>query len=260
MCKILELPRSSYYYKETPKTTDSELENAVIEEFRRSRNNYGTRKLKIILNRHGFAVSRRRIGKIMAKYGLVSNYTLRCNKKRKRTVNNDEIANIVERKFDERKKYEVVVSDLTYIKIAGKWHYLCLLLDLCGRKILGSAVGNQHNAKLVETAFYSIQADLRQIKLFHTDRGSEFKNAAIEQILEGFGIERSLSAKGNPYDNAVAESMYNIVKTEFVFEREYADLAEFKLMWFDYVNWYNNVRIHGSLGYITPNDWHCRES
>ena len=256
MCRVLGISRGTYYYEESPKPIHSVLENAVIEEFRKSRGNYGTRKLKVVLGRRGFTASKRRIGKIMHKYGLVSNYTLRGKKKRKNAVNNDEIANVVEREFDNRKKYEVVVSDLTYVRICGKWHYLCLLLDLCGRKILGSAIGNQKNARLVETAFYSVDADLRQINLFHTDRGSEFKNHAIEQLLEAFGIQRSLSARGNPCDNAVAESMYNIIKTEFVFCREYADLNEFKLLWFDYVNWYNNVRIHGSLNYLTPNQWH----
>ena len=81
-------------------------------------------------------------------------------------------------------------------------------------------------------------------------------NQAIEQILDAFSIERSLSAKGTPIDNAVAESMYKIVKTEFVFGREFADMTEFKLLWFDYVNWYNNIRIHGSLDYLTPQQWH----
>lgn len=257
MCKVLKVPHSTYYYREKPAKADSKLENAVIREFGKSRNNYGTRKLKIVLNRQGFVVSRRRIGKIMKKYDLVSNYVLRRKKRKKSDVNNDEVANVVNREFaPKRKKHEVVVSDLTYVKIAGKWHYICLLLDLCGRMILGSAVGHQHNAKLVETAFYSIQTDLRNIKIFHTDRGSEFKNAVIEQILEAFEIERSLSPKGSPTDNAVAESMYNIVKTEFVFGQEFADLAEFKLHWFDFVNWYNHVRIHGSLGYLTPDEWY----
>jgi transposase InsO family protein len=255
MCKVLKIARSTLYHKCKPKIVDTTLENAVIEEFRASRNNYGTRKLKVMLNRRKFRVSRRRIGKIMRKYSLVSNYTLRQTKQ-KPSVNNDETANIIQREFDGRGKYEVVVSDLTYVKIAGNWRYLCLLLDLCGRKILGSAVGSTKSAKLVETAFYSVQADLRRINIFHTDRGSEFKNPIIEQILTAFGIERSLSAKGSPIDNAVAESMYNIIKTEFTFGREFADLAEFKLMWFDYVNWYNNIRIHGSLDYMTPQQWH----
>ena len=155
--------------------------------------------------------------------------SLRQKKRKKCDGNNDEVANVVNREFDKRAKFEVVVSDLTYIKISGKWHYLCVLLDLCGRKIIGSAVGKQHNAKLVETAIYSVQTDMNRINLFHTYRGSEFKNHVIEQILTAFGIERILSPKGSPIDNAVAESMYNIIKTEFVFNSEYADLAEFHL-------------------------------
>ena len=256
MCKILGMNRSTYYKAPKPQTVDTALENAVIKEFYRSRENYGTRKLKRELGKQKYRVSRRRIGKIMKKYNLVSNYTLRNTKKSKATVNNDEIKNVVNRSFDGRAKYEVVVSDLTYVKIGGVWRYLCLLLDLCGRKILGSAVGNKKDAKLVETAFYSVQADLRNINIFHTDRGGEFKNQVIEGILSAFGIERSLSAKGTPHDNAVAESMYAIIKTEFTFAREFADIDEFKMLWFDYVNWYNNIRIHGSLDYMTPSDWH----
>jgi transposase InsO family protein len=246
------------YYRESPRQVNTAMENAVIVEFKGSRNNYGTRKLKKEIQKHKMVASRRLIGKIMAKYELVSNYTLRRRKKGKETVNNDETGNIVAREFDGRAKYEVVVSDLTYVEIGRTWHYLCMLLDLCGRKIIGSAVGDKKDAKLVETAIYSVQADMRQISIFHTDRGSEFKNAVVEQIMNAFGIERSLSARGTPHDNAVAESMYNIVKTEFTFGRTFADIEEFKLHWFDYVNWYNNIRIHGSLGYLTPAEWHGR--
>jgi transposase InsO family protein len=96
-------------------------------------------------------------------------------------------------------------------------------------KIFGinrSTVGSRKDAKLVESAFYTVQSDLRLISIFHTDRGSEFKNKLIEQILDVFGIERSLSKKGTPYDNTVAEAMYSVIKTEFTFDREFADLAE----------------------------------
>lgn len=77
---------------------------------------------------------------------------------------------------------EVVVSDLTYVKIAGKWNYICILLDLSNRQIIGSAVGKTKDANLVKTAFFMIKTDLRKIKLFHTDRGSEFKNYIIEKF------------------------------------------------------------------------------
>jgi transposase InsO family protein len=258
MCKTLGIPRSTYYKNPKIKIVDTAFENAVIKEFYKGRENYGTRKLQKELRKQKYRVSRRRIGRVMAKYELVSKYTIRNRKKVSSggAPNRDEIGNIVKREFAGRAKYEVVVSDLTYVRIGGVWRYLCLLLDLCGRKIIGSAVGNKKDAKLVETAFYTVEADLREIKLFHTDRGSEYKNQVIEGILEAFGIERSLSAPGTPHDNAVAESMYATIKTEFTFGREFADMAEFKIEWFDYANWYNNVRIHGSLDYMTPSEWH----
>ena len=253
MCKCLGVPRSTFYYKPKPKVIDTTFENAVIEEFRRSRNNYGTRKLKIVLSRKKHNVSRKKIGKVMKKYGLISNYTLKLAKKRRNTnVNEDEVENIVNRDFNSRGRFEVVVSDLTYVKVSGKWNYICVLMDVSNRKIIGSAVGKSKSAQIVKTAFFSVKSDLRKINLFHTDRGSEFKNTVVEGILDAFGIRRSLSAKGTPADNAVAESMYSVIKTEFAFNREFASLDELELLWFDYANWYNNVRIHGSLGYMTP--------
>jgi len=256
MCKTLKIARSTLYYKEKPRTVDAKLENAVIKEFYGNRKVFGRRKLKVVLANQNIRISEPKISKIMKKYSMVSKYTIRNAKKRKEELNADITGNIVNRKFNGRGKYEVVVSDLTYIKIGGIWSYLCLLLDLCGRKIIGSAIGNKRDAKLVESAFHNTEIDLRNINIFHTDRGSEFKNLVIEQILEAFEIERSLSAKGAPYDNAVAEAMYSIIKTEFVFGENYDNISHFKREWFDYANWYNNRRPHGSLDYLTPCEWH----
>lgn len=250
------MPRSTFYYNAKTKISDTKFENAVIKEFRSSRNNYGTRKLKVKLVKKGFKASRKRIGIVMKKYDLISNYTIKLAKKHQKTVvNEDAIANEVNRNFNDRKPLEVVVSDLTYVKVDGKWNYICILLDLSNRKIIGSAVGKNKDAQIVKTAFFSVQSDLRRINIFHTDRGSEFKNAVIEGILKAFGIKRSLSAKGTPIDNAPCESMYSVVKTEFAFNREFTSLDELELLWFDYVNWYNNIRIHGSLGYLTPAEY-----
>ena len=74
----------------------------------------------------------------------------------------------------------------------------------------------------------------------------------IEEALEAFEINQSLSHKGCPYDNAVAEATYKIIKTEFAFNRRFESLQELERELFDYVNWYNNIRIHGSLNYQTP--------
>ena len=100
-----------------------------------------------------------------------------------------------------------------------------------------------------------MRTNLHRLKLFHTDRRSAFKNKRIDEALDTFGIERSLSAKGTPYDNAVAEAAFKTLKTEFILYEQFASQEALDLGLFDYVNWYNNVRIHGSLGYQTPAEY-----
>ena len=107
-----------------------------------------------------------------------------------------------------------MVSDLTYVKVENKWHYICDFVDLFNREIIGLTPPNK-DAKLVARAFASIKGNHRDIQLFHTDRGNEFKNKLIDETLNVFEICRSLSMKGCPYDNAVAEAIFKIIKTEF---------------------------------------------
>ncbi len=148
------------------------------------------------LSKRGFTISRRRIGRIMADAGLVSNYTVKQFKVNKTEVNEDPIKNEVNREFKERSYKEVVVSDLTYVRVANTWHYICVLLVLSNREIIGYSAGADKTAKLVKQAFLKVDVSLETIKIFHTDRGSEFKNKVIDEMLETFSIKRSLRAKG----------------------------------------------------------------
>ena len=267
MCKLLKVPRSLIYHRlnsrqKTNATSEEEikLENAIIRVFRESRNNYGTRKIKKQLQREGMMASIRKIGQIMKKYSMVSNYTIARYKVNKQSCNEDKIANTVNREFNNRDKLEVVVSDLTYVKVNGKWAYICLLLDLHNKEIIGYSVGKNKTAELVYQAFLNCRYPLLEIKIFHTDRGNEFKNKLIDEAINVFEIERSLSNKGCPYDNAVAESLYNILKTEFIKGKVFDSLKHLHRELADYINWYNNHRLHGSLGYLTPMEYKRSQS
>ena len=252
MCRKPKVPRNLVYYKKKARKIDSKLENAVIEIFRKSRNNYGSRKIKIELAKRNIIASNRRIRRIMDKYGLVSSYTIKRFKVHKSACNEDKIANEVDRKFNSRDYLEVVVSDLTYVKAGNKWCYICILINLFNREIIGYSAGSRKDASLVYDAFLSSIVNLSKVKIFHTDRGNEFKNQLIDELIDAFEITRSLSHRGCPYDNAVAEATYKIFKTEFAMNKSFYSLDQLKSELADYVYWFNNFRIHGSLGYLSP--------
>ena len=255
MCRVLKIPRSSYYYEKKPKPDESKLVKKIVDIFKSSRNNYGTRKIKAKLKEENIIVSRRKIGRIMRHEGLVSNYTKAKFHHPKSSCNESKVNNIVDRKFKNRQYRKVVVSDLTYVMAGKKWNYICVLIDLFNREIIGFSAGTHKNATLVKEAFQSVKGSLKDIEVFHTDRGNEFKNELIDDTLQAFEIKRSLSKKGCPYDNAVAEATFKIIKTEFVKSRTFSSLYELRLQLADYVNWFNHHRIHSALNYLTPFDF-----
>lgn len=252
MCKVLQLPRSTYYYEAKERSSEDDLTSKIIEVFHASRQNYGTRKIKFELKKLGLVVSRRRIGRIMKEQGLVSSYTVAQFKPHSNECNESNAKNELNREFNQEEELTAVVSDLTYVRVNQKWHYVCVFVDLFNREIIGCSTGSNKDAALVYRAFVSIQKDLRKIQYFHTDRGSEFKNKLMDEALQTFDIKRSLSMKGCPYDNAVAEATFKIIKTEFIRGRHFSNLEELSRELQDYVHWFNHIRIHGTLGYLSP--------
>lgn len=260
MCKVLNIPRSTYYdsinrkHNKT-KNDDSTVENIVIKMFNSNRKSFGTRRIKSDLNKLDITVLRRKIGRIMKKHSLVSVYTKLKYKHHPSQTNEQKINNHLNRSFNRELSMEVLVSNLTYVKVNGKWHYICLFIDLFNREIVGFSAGKNKDANLVSKAISSIKHNLEHIALFHTDRGKEFDNQLIDDVLKTFNIKRSLSTKGCPYDNAVAEATMKALKTEFINQMTFEDLNQLETELFDYVHWYNHFRPHSSLQYLTPVDF-----
>lgn len=255
MCKVLSIPRSTYYYESKQKPDENSLASEIREIFRQSRNNYGARKIKVELEKKDLIVSRRRIGRIMKQEGLVSSYTVAQFKLHVEKCNESKTANVVKREFSNQPQYNVVVSDLTYVRVGKSWHYICVLVDVFNREIIGYSAGKNKDAALVSKAFSRVNVSLEKIQVFHADRGNEFKSKTLDETLKIFHIRHSLSMKGCPYDNAVAEATFKIIKTEFVKGQTYETLEQLEYELSDYVNWYNNHRIHSSLGYLTPKEY-----
>ena len=201
MCAVLDIPTSTYYYqadlsgKRAKKAADAALSKEIDRIFKDSRNNYGTRKIKKVLAKlpEPKQVSRRRIGRIMNELGLVSNYTVAQFKPHKSGCNEAPVKNELKREFNQDKQLAVIVSDLTYVRVGKKWHYVCLFVDLFNREIIGYSAGENKTAELVYQAIASIRANLNDVKMFHTDRGKrgkEFDNKLISEALVTFDIKR----------------------------------------------------------------------
>ena len=119
----------------------------------------------------------------MANKGLVSTYTKAHYKVHKTEVNESKIGNELDREFNNRDPLEAIVSDLTYVRVGSRWHYICTIMDLYNRETIGYSAGSHKNSQLVFKAFSSIKHDLSLVGLFHKDRGKKFINKQIEALL-----------------------------------------------------------------------------
>ncbi len=151
---------------------------------------------------------------------------------------------------------EVVVGDITYLPLRnGRWCYLAIFQDKLTRRIIGWAVSEQMTAELVVKALAMAlrHGRIRPQAIIHTDRGSQYVSAAYRRLLQAHGLRQSMSAKGNCYDNAQAESFFSRFKAELVEDGIFEDTAQAKSETFSYIEgYYNRIRLHSSLGYRSP--------
>lgn len=254
-CDILGMPRSTCYAMRSranaPKPPDP-IEPDALAVHEASRGRYGSRKMKAALARSGKTVSRRRICRIMRESGLSSAYGRKKFKVHPGKPNEADAPDIVARGFRGRAPHTHACGDLTHVRVGGGWNYACLPIDPHNREIVGHSAGPRKDADLVGSAFATLDFPISDIEVFHTDRGSEFDNAKIDCPLDAFGVRRSLSKKGCPYDNAVDESTNKILKAEFAYRESFANTRELQVKLSDCVHRYNNFRIHSTLGYMSP--------
>ena len=256
-CRIPGVPRSTYYRMiEHP---EAGRVNPIAGDVRAVRcdghERYGARKIKAALERRGVTASRRRIVDIMKRRGMTSAYARRTFKPHKTRVNEARLANILDREFDGYEPRTHLAGDLTYVRVGGKWAYVCPLIDLANRSIAGHSVDMGRAADLVMAAFATLGFPLTGVEVFHTDRGGGFDNAKIDGPLDVFDIKGSPSRKGDPYDNAVVESTNRLLKKELIYRNHHTGLEQPRSDLNDYVWWSDDQRLHSTLGYRSPDEF-----
>ena len=259
LCRVLGVSRSGYYgcrqrAKLAPKACL--VSTQLKAEFAASGKVYGSRRLSAVLCAQGLRTGRHRVRRLMREHGL------RPLWRRKFVHTTDSghalpiSANVLARRFNPSGPNQAWVSDITYIRTRSGWLYLAVVLDLYARKVVGWAMAPTMHAELVCAALQLAIAQRQPTPglIVHSDRGSQYASALHQALLARHSLVGSMSRKGNCWDNAVMERFFLSLKTERVWQRDYANHAEAMTDIADYiVGFYNSVRLHSKLGNLPPN-------
>ena len=258
-CQVLAVSRSGYYAAQR-RRGGKEAKMCPVgvrlqAAFARSGRCYGSRRLQAALRGEGIELGRYRVRGLMRAHGLRATWKRKFIHTTDSRHNLPTAANVLDRQFEPAAPNQAWVSDITYLRTRAGWLYLAAVMDLFSRKIVGWAMAPTMPAELVCSA---LQMAITQRcpapgLIVHSDRGSQYASEAHRALLERHGLRASMSRKGNCWDNAVMERFFLNLKMERVWQRDYANHAEATRDVTEYiVGFYNNVRLHSKLGYLSP--------
>jgi len=254
---------TSGYYKWTKRIPTKQQERRVLltkeikNVYEKSKRRYGSPRITAELKRNEINASQPFVAKLMRKENIRSI----IKKKFKVTTDSAHKYPVVENKlmqdFNVAGQNQVWVSDLTYIPTEEGWIYLTTVIDLFDRKVIGWALSSRMYARetsipALKMALLNRPLDKEKILTFHSDRGVQYACGEFVNEIGNHNIERSMSRKGNCWDNAVAESFFKTIKVELIYQNKYKTRKEAELSIFEYIEgWYNTNRRHKQLNNLT---------
>jgi putative transposase len=218
---------------------------------------YGSPRMVVELNNRGYQCSENTEAKLMRKNGIRAKMDRRLKPRQWKPGSVIKKGNLLENHEGPTRPHEVWVADFTYMKIGGVFKYLSVVMDLYTRKIVGMVMSKTRDAEMVLSTLrraFRAHPNARP-EIIHSDRGIEYANHAVGGYLKELGISQSMSGKGNCYDNAHMESFFHTYKSEHYYTERYRTYRELKRKTMRYVRFYNERRLHSSLGYMSPIDY-----
>ena len=260
MCRFFEVSRSGYYdYVRRMDVPAKDL--PLAEKIRKCqsvcRNTYGYRRVHIWLERNGIHCNPKTVLRVMNKYNLLSVI------RRKRYVKYGEhlhrYPNLLNRNFTAERPNQKWVTDISYIRTRQGFLYLSIIRDLYDNSIVAYKTGSEQNINLV---LNTIKAAKRKEKVtaelhLHSDQGFQYTSQAYFKLTQRYGITPSMSRRGNPYDNALAENFFSILKTECIHRVKIETFKDARELIDDYIYFYNNQRIQTKTK-LTPMEFRCQ--
>lgn len=256
MCKALSVSRASFYRERfAPQLVDKDMElRDEIQRIALDMPFYGYRRITEELHRRNWSVNHKRILRLMRQDNLL------CLRKKMFVATTDSehpwrIYPNLARDLVVDGVNQLWVSDITYIRLMREFIYLAVILDVCSRRCIGWSLGRRLNAELALSAL-RIALGSRVVVpglVHHSDRGVQYASKDYTDLLKDNGIAISMSRRGNPYDNAYAESFMKTLKYEEVYLSEYETIADARSSIEHFIEEvYNSKRLHSSLGYVPP--------
>lgn len=264
LCRYFFVCPSQYYFWLKDSISTSSKKMLVVKEeikkiFAASKESYGSPRIYRELLSQGYEISENTVAKYMQELKLDARLKKKFRIQTTDSNHKDPIApRLVQTENAETlptKAGEILVGDITYLKVGEKFIYLAVVLDLYNREVVGWSMGNSLETNLViEALKMGIgNTGLGAKIIFHSDRGSQYASQAYRDFLKNKEITPSMSRKGNCYDNAYVESWFASLKKEWLYRGQYKTEAEVKAAVFEYIEvWYNKKRLHSSLGYVSP--------
>lgn len=237
--EYLNIPKASFYYKSLLEDKDAVLKNA-IEKVIHDHPSYGHKRIAIELE-----MNRKPVIRVMNKFGIKPSRKHRKPFK-KACIDNYEAPNLLVALNPLYENY-VWVTDFTYLKWRGRWVYVCTVIDLFTRVVVGVSVKTNHSSLLVSEALLNALSNNEIPTIIHSDQGSEYKSKLFRSILSEYKILQSMSRKGSPWQNGYQESFFSNWKIDIGDVNRFSSLGELTAELYRSIYYYNNLRIHTAL-------------
>ena len=260
MCRFFKVSRSGYYaYLKRKDIPDKDLPIAekIMECQDKSHKTYGYRRVHIWLERQGIYRNPKTVLRVMQKYNLLS--VVRRKKFHYVSQQLHRYPNMLNREFTADRPNQKWVTDISYIKTSEGFLYLSVIRDLYDNSIVAYKTAREQSIKLVLDTIKEAKAKEKvtaELQL-HSDQGFQYTSQAYFKLTQSYGITQSMSRRGNPYDNSLAENFFSILKTECIHRVKLRSYEEARLLITEYIHFYNNIRIQTKTK-LTPLEKRCQ--
>lgn len=275
LCRVCGVSRSAYYaWLGSDEVCDQEvleeayLADRIFDLWWASRKNYGVPRITAQLWRDGVQVNAKKVERIMGELGICGRSGRRKMVTTRRDPSHEIAGDLVERRFSADRPDELWVTDITYLHTDEGFVYVAAILDVYSRVVLGWSIAAHMRTDLCLDAL-DAAAKYRGRRRFtgtvlHSDHGCQFTSDRFKVRCTSLGITQSMGTVGDSYDNAMAESLWASLKREAIDYRHFTTLDEARQVAFEWIVWYNNTRLHSSVGHVPPvefdNAWSCKAS